>query len=498
MSDEKMLIQLSKILVNSLDLETTLLDAADLLVSRLDGVEACYFYIHSPLKGGIELCASVGPPAPDILFDKAQSFLASSSVMWKAEPIPKHNIFLCRLMASGFAAGVVCFVGVDLETNRDLLIETTQLIAGAVCNGLSYRNLITERAHNDLMTLETRALYQLTRSISTVFETKQMVRHVLQSMAGIFKSDVQAFLLPDGETNAVYLNLLTHFDMAFYRLLQKKIEKTWYVLTNDRLTITEKHVIEIPNRNINTRGLKIKKESHIRSWLSAPLNVGDKEIGLLCVASADQGRFRDFHLEFLFIIAEMVARVLENIRLNEQMKKFASLDGLTGIFNHRVFQEKMEEHFSLSLRYNTPLSLVMLDIDHFKRFNDTHGHQTGDDVLKSVAQTLQETVRDVDVVCRYGGEEFVIILPQSKRVNALQAAERFRKAIETREFRVEEKSLRITASLGVSSFPDVNLLKHEDMISQADTMLYEAKNSGRNRVVAWPGNDGSVKTSNQP
>jgi len=168
--------------------------------------------------------------------------------------------------------------------------------------------------------------------------------------------------------------------------------------------------------------------------------------------------------------------------LNQKLQNLADTDGLTGVYNHRAFQEYLEKQFQNALQRGLPLSLILLDVDHFKQYNDTFGHQAGDEVLRSVAQILREQVRDRDFVARYGGEEFAIVLPDTDCERAVAVAERLRQAIEQAAWRRRP----VTASIGVASLrPDMESRK--ELIEAADQALYQAKRSGRNRVEVWTG-----------
>jgi diguanylate cyclase (GGDEF)-like protein/PAS domain S-box-containing protein len=173
---------------------------------------------------------------------------------------------------------------------------------------------------------------------------------------------------------------------------------------------------------------------------------------------------------------------------NAQLELLASKDGLTGVNNYRAFQARLEEMFNQSARYQTPLSVVLLDVDHFKAYNDDFGHPAGDEVLKRVAECLQRSTRNTDFVARYGGEEFVIILTCTEAQNSLPVCERIRLAIaqcERMRLSIEEEPVvhrQVTASFGVASYsPEINTLG--DFIAAADKALYHSKKSGRNRVT---------------
>ncbi len=171
--------------------------------------------------------------------------------------------------------------------------------------------------------------------------------------------------------------------------------------------------------------------------------------------------------------------------LNERLKELSITDGLTGVYNHRHFYETLGMEIKRAGRYKRPMSLIMIDIDHFKHYNDTHGHQMGDDVLKGVASCIRNNVREQDMVARYGGEEFSIILPETNKEDARKLAEGTRCRVSAQSFPYEETQPEgdLTISLGVATFPDdasdaVNLIK------KADDALYTAKGKGRNRVEA--------------
>ena len=185
------------------------------------------------------------------------------------------------------------------------------------------------------------------------------------------------------------------------------------------------------------------------------------------------------------IALEKLTRELEE--KNRILDHLANLDGLTGVYNHRYFQNTLDQEISRATRTEGSLSLMLIDIDHFKMFNDTHGHQTGDFVLVQFSKTLKENLRNYDTLARYGGEEFVVILPETNLEEAMSVAEKLRNAIASSTFSDNKDSYSVTASFGVtSSRPalDDNFTKSR-FVSQADEALYDAKEKGRNRVSAY-------------
>ena len=168
---------------------------------------------------------------------------------------------------------------------------------------------------------------------------------------------------------------------------------------------------------------------------------------------------------------------------NKRLKKLSITDGLTELFNHRHVHELLHDEFERSRRTGEPLAVVMIDLDLFKAVNDTWGHPTGDVVLFETARILRDTAREIDMVGRYGGEEFIAILPNTDEAEATRFAERVRRAVEGHLYRDETTEIRMTCSSGVASFPAQGVQAPEELLRRADEALYAAKESGRNRVV---------------
>ena len=176
--------------------------------------------------------------------------------------------------------------------------------------------------------------------------------------------------------------------------------------------------------------------------------------------------------------------VLDALRKkNAQLERLTQTDPLTNVANRRHFMHSIELEFARLERYKRPMSFFMLDVDHFKKINDEHGHQAGDQVLVNVASILTASVRITDVVSRYGGEEFAILLPETNRSSAFVVAERCRKHIEEMETVFGDKNARVTASFGLVSLPDERISGVRDIISVADKNLYTSKREGRNRIT---------------
>jgi diguanylate cyclase (GGDEF)-like protein len=184
------------------------------------------------------------------------------------------------------------------------------------------------------------------------------------------------------------------------------------------------------------------------------------------------------------LMVQLKENMEELERANNSLRELANHDGLTGLLNNRCFREALETELSRAKRYSHPFSLVFMDLDHFKQYNDTHGHLAGDQLLKELAEILTVNSRAVTVLARYGGEEFVAMVPETPKKGALVYAERLRRTVEEHRFRGGESQPlgKVTISAGVSSFPEDGT-EGPALIERADEALYEAKKAGRNRVI---------------
>lgn len=197
----------------------------------------------------------------------------------------------------------------------------------------------------------------------------------------------------------------------------------------------------------------------------------------------NKGSLSEYEKNVLEILINQTSVAISNALLFEKVNLMATTDGLTGVYNHRHFQEKLNDALERAKRYNEKLVLMILDIDFFKKVNDNYGHPVGDLVLKNISQCLKSAARKVDFVARYGGEEFAVIMVQTAKEGGIKFAERLRKMIEEKEIIFQGGKLRVTSSIGLACFPD-DAEDKSKLIEKADNALYQAKKEGRNRVVA--------------
>jgi diguanylate cyclase (GGDEF)-like protein len=218
--------------------------------------------------------------------------------------------------------------------------------------------------------------------------------------------------------------------------------------------------------------------------LCLPLLSEEKEVLGIAVLSQQIGVAQpDFRMQMLGMLRSLVSAAMENARLFQ----LATLDSLTGLYVRRYFEVRLQEELVRVRRYGKVTTLLMADIDYFKKVNDTHGHQQGDKVLESVATVLRNSVRhEIDLPCRYGGEEFIVLLPNTDVVGATILAERIRQRCAELVFTTDQGSLlQVTISLGLAEMTQATPLSRDEFISRADSMLYAAKLAGRNCVRVY-------------
>jgi diguanylate cyclase (GGDEF)-like protein len=216
------------------------------------------------------------------------------------------------------------------------------------------------------------------------------------------------------------------------------------------------------------------------SRMYIPLVSFGQSLGILMLDSKTRGKFQPGDHQPLESVADICATAIQNAHYVERVKQLAYIDGLTGIFNRRFFEMRISEEMERARRFTAGMSVIMIDIDQFKRLNDEFGHLLGDEVLRQVSSLFHQQLRKIDVVCRYGGEEFAILLSQTDPQYSLAVAEKLRRVVESWQFPGVPRA--VTISAGVASFPEHGTSR-DDLMKAADAGLYAAKQSGRNCVV---------------
>ncbi|NMC68771.1 MAG: diguanylate cyclase [Myxococcales bacterium] len=359
------------------------------------------------------------------------------------------------------------------DRERGILVRAAERVARTIQNERAFLQLErTKREQGQLLTASER--------LSGAIREDDVVEAALEAARGLAAIDFGAVVACDDRTkHFVVLRAEGERAEELGRLSFEDNQSLVAIAARTRHYLPYRGDFDDANQAVFERKGELRG---MNSLLVLPLVVQEKTTGALVVAARRRGAFREDVRPLLQVLANQLATSLLNARMVRRLAEMATTDGLTGLANRRVFDAELERHVKSAERYRKPLSLVMCDIDFFKRVNDTHGHKVGDEVLRGFAQVLLACKRDLDVVARYGGEEFAILCENTDTAGAKLLAERVRRELIQRPFAAEAGVFRVTCSLGVATFP-VHAQNREDLVRLADEALYRAKHSGRNRTV---------------
>jgi diguanylate cyclase (GGDEF)-like protein len=352
-----------------------------------------------------------------------------------------------------------------------ILLATTYLLINFVFGRLSDTTSKLRRRVTELETLN-RTAHALAHSLQLSALVESISR---ETAAAIPEATVLAIGLRGEKDGALVFDVYSRERDSFQRIVLEKGEGiSWWVLDHKRpLSLADLRKAQ-DRFDFGGGG-----DAGIRAWLGVPLVMYDEVIGILSVQSHAAGVFGPDHLRLLQAIAGQAAVAIQNARLYE----LANVDGLTGLYVRRYFDSRLREELLRAARFGGGFALLLVDLDDFKRLNDTFGHPVGDRVLRETAQLVRRRMRGIDIAARYGGEELAIILPRTGLVDAHGVAERIRADLaEHRVALAGGQVVRVTASIGVAAFPESGPGEAADVIARADEALYRAKRSGKNRV----------------
>jgi diguanylate cyclase (GGDEF)-like protein len=351
---------------------------------------------------------------------------------------------------------------VNLKTDRDILKKINNLL--------------------DKELNESEVSCQINKILSSDLGYEQTINAVIELIESSIDYHFCGLLILDSAQEAELMVSIkypaTEYDLAAFK---SKTIDAYYELSGYKI-ILEKVSLNRTNGPAILASEKEREKDVINSFYCLPLNIKNKNLGLLAVSHSESNAFGPEEKKFISIISDESSIAINNAALHKKIKNLSITDGLTGLYCYRFFQSKLDEELTRAQRYQEPLSLVMIDIDGFKSVNDSHGHLAGDKILREISAILKSFCREVDIVCRYGGEEFIIILPETDKEGGFYLAERLRKAIKDREFKSpKNEPIRLTVSCGVASFPD-SAKKKDELVKKADDALYRSKDEGKNKT----------------
>ena len=337
------------------------------------------------------------------------------------------------------------------------------------------RNLKSEK--NKLETM-----LQIGHAMSSILNLEELSEFIVKKITDVLKVKICSLMLIDREDKTLSIKAAIGLGDAVIRTTKIKLGQAisgWVAQHGEPVLVSD-----IENDVVFGRTNLPQYET--KSLLCIPLRVKERILGVVNITDktihGQQNIFIEEDLRFLTVICNYASISIENAQLYGEVKNLAITDGLTNLYNHRYFQTHIQTEVTRVQRYPHPLALIMFDIDAFKLFNDTYGHPLGDLVLSRIAREIKINVRKVDIACRYGGEEFAVILPETKLEEAVHVAEKIRSSVEALRFETGRgiKKKKMTISGGVAYFKSG--MSKEDLVKYADESLYKAKTGGKNKI----------------
>jgi len=377
---------------------------------------------------------------------------------------------LGHFSAAAFDEGALFFLR-EIASHAAVCIHTCQL----------YLRRQKEKEDLDKTIQNLSLLYSIGKAMNYISDLKKLLQYILGQAIEIAGAEKGSLMLYDIESDRLNIRVLAGLEDTEY---QDRVNNNEIICRSfkpgegiaGRVFLTAKPIVV---NNIHDESLFIASDSSfVRSIACIPMVVYSDAIGVINVTNKTDGRlFSDEDVEMLRAVADQAAVAVNKAQLWDM----AVTDSLTGLFVRRYFLRRLQEEIIRAERYNKMVSIVMADLDHFKRINDRYGHAVGDKVLKSLGGFFQKSIRDVDTIARYGGEEFVVLLPDAGKEAALSLAERLRESLSRLQF---EDLDPITMSLGVATYPEDGT-DIEELIKKADAAMYAAKIAGRNQAVKY-------------
>ena len=349
----------------------------------------------------------------------------------------------------------------------EVMIALGQHLSVAVRNASLYEEL--RKAHDELQ-----VLYEAARSVSGTLDLHTVLDSLVSVTCRAFGYDNGALLMVDGESGDLTVDAsYGHREsIAGIRLPPGVGISGWVARTGTPLMVDD----------VLADSRYYRFDDRTRSELAVPLIAEGKVLGVFNIESARLAAFGPRDLHMLTTLASYAVIAIQNANLFEQARRLAVTDGLTELHNHRYLYEALERMLERARRDAQPLSLIMLELDNFKRFNDAYGHQSGDEVLRTIAMLLRRGSRPSDVVARYGGDEFMVVLPNANKTAALETAERLRRAVEAYPLVLGDDVIAtVTLSVGVATYPNDGQTV-DALVEAVDRAQYIAKRSGGNKV----------------
>lgn len=427
---------------------------------------------------GNSICGSVAETGEPIIVNNVNVDPNYTGEVDKITGYKTKDLICVPLKTSTGTAGVIEVLNKRSQGgfNTDDL-EFLVSIAATASSAIEKAFLLSE---TELHADELDTLLNIVNAIGLRSKLDDIFKIVLDQVKKLFPGDSGAIYLIEkdtGELNPVQSFGFQNKDGLKHNMPSRLMEC---------FVIADGHPLFVSKKLGDLHPCEMFVDKNAKSFICIPIKAGMSTFGVLHIASKKEDAFSSHHVNLAKGIGEQMAVAIQRAYLFDQINEMAITDQLTGLLNFREFQNRLDEEFRRTERYQRPLSLLMIDIDFFKNYNDTFGHPKGDFVLKRIAMILKEGIRETDLVYRYGGEELSAIMPETDKEQARIIAERLRQMVEESHFDGEESQPngKLTISIGVASTP-FDAVTKEGLIEKSDVALYEAKRQGRNVVKTY-------------
>lgn len=370
-----------------------------------------------------------------------------------------------------------------VQSERELAIAQEEL---KYRSQLAEKSRVIEKANQKLEMLvkDLSLIYEIGQKVNSVIDLEKLYEHITETLKRYLHIEQFSISIYDEEKQYLVVRAVEGFSNKEHVLsstFRKGEGVAGQAAASGRKIYIRSTTAE--NRFLHYRGETTKPYS---SFLSIPLIYQQEVLGVINFGRCQEAGFSANDVKMLSLVANQVALAVTNAKLYTKTKELSVKDELTGVYNRRHFQRMLKMEWKRAVRFRRDLSVVMIDADHFKEYNDTFGHVQGDQVLKRLGGVFEKNLREVDTVARFGGEEFILLLPDTDKHGAIAVAEKLRKLVEREKCYDADgnETRKITISLGVATFPD-DVGGIEDLIDHADIALYRSKEKGRNQVSCF-------------
>ncbi len=446
--------------------------------------DATVLYVSEPRTGSLDVVQSHGAGADR---EAGESTLALTALgarearIWPCA-VPgeagTRSAMVAPLLVEGTGYGAIKVVAPAGETFNSSKLALLETIASELATTMRTAGAYqTTNADLTKATAELAALNVFTRVVSSSFDLNDICRNLFEAAMRVTDSDYGNVTILSRRDEQPDVAIFMNYDEATERRLRAT---TWRRSPGlyGRALRTARPVVA---NDVRREAEYVAVAPDVLAKLCVPIVVDGRAEGMINLESRTLDTYSPSDVDFIAALAEATAVAVKNARLYRTVEQSAIRDGLTGLYNHSYFHQTLTDEVERAVRYGREMSLVLLDVDDFKRYNDDFGHLAGDRVLTWFGKNLLSHTRKADTVARYGGEEFAIILSETPHEQALVAAEKLLRAIEDEQ--PAEWEARVTVSLGVSTCP-ADGVSPADLISAADRRMYRAKHEGKNRVIA--------------